>query len=170
MRRAPGTAPEVGERFGSLTVIGVRTDPAIRRIRCRCDCGAEPFVLIYRLYGGLTKSCGCGVARATAQRSFKHGSGYSDYRYTLWRSIKKRCLSPGYKDYEFYGGRGISMYEPWRHDFPAFARYLDTVLGERPEGLTLDRINNDGHYEPGNLRWATRGEQARNRWRSLPRV
>lgn len=94
------------------------------------------------------------------------------YLYTTWKSIRQRCFSPSCKVYEHYGGRGITLHEEWSKSkpgrsrsegFEAFARYVDAVLGPRPEGCSLDRIDNNGHYEPGNLRWATHSEQMENR-------
>lgn len=80
-----------------------------------------------------------------------------------------RCTNPAARSYRDYGGRGITVCPEWRADFWAFVAYVADNLGERPDGHTLDRIDNDGNYEPGNVRFATRSEQNRNR-RSRKRV
>lgn len=112
--------------------------------------------------------CDCGRhGRVDAGKFFiEHNPHYIDSRsshshYNRWYNMMKRCFNPEHRAYHCYGGRGITVCEEWQT--PAnFYRYLDEVLGPRPEGHTLDRINNDGDYEPGNMRWATQTEQIRN--------
>lgn len=84
------------------------------------------------------------------------------YLYVTWQGMRKRCLNPNNKDFHRYGGRGVLIYEPWRTDLQAFASWIDANLGQRPDGMTLDRIDNDGNYEPGNLRWADAVTQRAN--------
>jgi len=94
--------------------------------------------------------------------NYKHGhnprNGKPSLTYNSWRAMKDRCQNPNYEYYEYYGGRGVEVCERWQD----FANFL-ADMGERPEGLTLDRIDNDGNYEPGNCRWATWKEQNQNR-------
>ena len=82
--------------------------------------------------------------------------------YVAWANIRQRCLNPNHPAYAHYGGRGISLWQGWRDDFPSFVCYLLDELGERPEGMSLDRKDNEEGYEPGNLRWATKSVQRQN--------
>jgi hypothetical protein len=82
--------------------------------------------------------------------------------YTTWKGIKDRCLRQKNKAYKNYGGRGIKIYDLWVNDYVLFRDYILNNLGERPEGFSLDRINNDGNYEPNNLRWADASTQYKN--------
>jgi hypothetical protein len=83
--------------------------------------------------------------------------------YNTWVSMNARCYSLKHPRYGRYGGRGITVYEPWRTDCMAFATWAYENLGPKPEGMSLDRIDNDGNYEPGNLRWADHSTQMKNR-------
>ena len=159
-----------GRRFGNLVVVNesdqsvYRSGQRHRRVFCKCDCGGEIVTRLSDLASGRTKSCGC-IRRAMTRRrgldSKTHGLSQSGDSYNRWDSIKQRCFNPLSKDFKNYGQRGISMHGPWVSNFPRFFGYIKS-LGERPKGYSLDRINNDGGYEPGNLRWASASTQRRN--------
>jgi len=97
------------------------------------------------------------------RRSPEPGSNRGHYLYKTWDMIRQRCYNKNFSSYKNYGGRGIRMSPEWESSFVKFSEYIDTTLGKRPEGCTLDRIDNDQGYVPGNLRWASREEQQRNR-------
>lgn len=140
----------MGKRFGKLVIVGfgevTRNDGTL--YICRCDCGYEKGYCGSKLKAGRIKQCRfC----AAVERSTKHGH-YNKPEYKIWQAIKSRCLNPKDKQYPNYGQRGISIYPEWADDFQVFFE----AVGERPlEGLTLDRIDNNKGYEPGNVRWVT---------------
>jgi len=151
---------DVGSRFGRLVVVkdlgGVF---GTTRAECICDCGHKVVVTAKHLRSGVTTSCGCyGKEMAIASRR-KHGLSRSP-EYDTWCHMKRRCLIPKDKNYYNYGGRGISVYPEWVSSFSAFL----SSVGNRPsEFHSLDRIDVNGNYEPGNVRWATVDVQANNK-------
>lgn len=142
-----------GQRFGRLVVIALAERTPNQRGShwlCRCDCGSEKSFSVCNL-GRNTFSCGCG--RQT------QGGIINTHRFTpRWREMINRCTDPEDKDYENYGARGINVCERWLY-FPNFVADMEPTFAE---GLTLDRIDNNGDYEPSNCRWATQTQQRRN--------
>lgn len=124
---------------------------------CRCRCGTERRILWEKVIRGQTKSCGCLGRKAQARKVRKHGLATIP-EYKVWRCMIQRCENPAWQSYPYYGGRGIKVCERW-HDIRKFIK----DMGRRPsEKHQLDRMDNNGNYEPGNVRWVTKTEQARN--------
>lgn len=150
-----------GKTFGRLTVLGrVENRGKDACWRCRCECGAEIVVRGNHLRNGHTKSCGCALRDWAAQRFTVHGMSSTKLHRVL-RSIRMRCLNPNDIGYKHYGGRGISICEEWKNDAEAFFSWA-LANGYR-EGLTIDRIDNEGDYCPDNCRFVDRFIQMNNR-------
>ena len=147
-----------GEVFGRLTVIRlVRTDWK-RLWRCCCKCGNIVAAKSNDLRSGLIVSCGCRKRDHLIMMNTTHGETESP-EYRTWDNMVSRCECENGPNFRYYGGRGIRVCNRWRESFSNFL----ADMGRRPgEGYSLDRINNDGDYEPGNCRWATQKEQMRN--------
>ena len=144
-----------GDRFGKLTFV---MDTGERRRGYRvglfiCDCGRETRQRISGVKGGHPKACGC-----SNPVQIKHGMTDAP-EFISWSAAKNRCRNENYDGYRNYGGRGITMCAEWQVSFAAFYEHI----GPRPLGTTLDRIENDKGYEPGNVRWATPSQQIANR-------
>lgn len=148
---------KAGDTFGKITILAVGKLPGAKykyRAVYRCECGTEKAVQIGSIQIGTTKSCGC----ASAERFKTHGL-WGDPVIITWRHMLARCYDPISKKFSDYGQRGIRVCDRW-HDVTAF--HADMAPTYAP-GLTLERRNNNGDYEPSNCRWATPAEQARNK-------
>lgn len=148
-----------GRTFGRWHVIGLAYSKSPHHYyNCRCECGNERVVQGNSLRSGTTRSCGCLRLEVVKELHVKHRlCGHPAYQ--SWLAMRKRCESSVPKVFASYGGRGISVCERW-NTFPAFWEDMGSTWAP---GLSVDRIDNDGNYEPGNCRWATPAEQSRNR-------
>lgn len=154
-----------GRQFARLTVIA--RAPLTKNWRtkwlCKCACGNQTTVDAYHLKHGQIKSCGCLAKELTAMRSITHGETVGrkiSTEYLCWESMLRRCSDSGRKQWGNYGGRGIKVCQRWRQSFQNFL--MD--MGRKPgKEFSIERINNDGDYEPSNCKWATPVEQVRNR-------
>ena len=161
--------PSIGDRFGEWTVIGKPyTDGPSKRshVHCRCACGNERAIPVGNLVQHLSSNCGCKRASQVASRNRTHGLSDSPL-YRIWAGIKDRCLRERNASFPNYGGRGITVCDAWRDDFVAFREWA-VANGYEP-ALEIDRVDNDGDYEPTNCRWVTRSQNQRNTRRN-PRI
>lgn len=158
IKRSPDSYP--GERWGRLVIksyAGHTNKKA--HVNCLCDCGNAFTVSYSALQTGNTKSCGCIRQENIRTLNASHRMSNTP-EYTSWRGMMDRCSNSNHSRYHRYGGRGITVCERW-HSFENFL----TDMGKRPPKLTLDRIDNDKNYEPGNCRWTTYKEQTRDQIR-----
>jgi hypothetical protein len=165
MPKAIPIEEEIGKRYGRLTVVAfsryrTRGKDRDRIFTCKCECGSNKEFDITRLRSGKTKSCGCFQRDMASAANTTHGLSRWCSEYKTWTMMKNRCLNPKNDVWDSYGGRGITIFKDWADDFAIFLAHV----GVKPTPKhSLDRINNDGNYEPGNVRWATQKEQNSNK-------
>ncbi len=151
------TKPSAGEVFGRLTVTG--HNEATGKVICQCECGKIKEARAGNLIHGGTRSCGCLRSENSSKKARTHG-GSETSLYLAWSNMRRRCNCKTSTFYKDYGGRGIKVCEEW-DDFATFKR----DMGDRPSGMTIDRIDNDKGYSKDNCKWSTPKEQNRNRRR-----
>ncbi len=149
----PARIEIVGETFGRWRVIDYLGGS---KYQCECECGTRSVLHSQSMRRGTSQSCGCfKLEKLSSRRTHGHSQTKT---YAVWYGIKNRCLNPSYIAWRDYGGRGISVCERWL----SYKNFL-ADMGEVPDGLSIDRINVNGNYEPGNCRWATVEQQVNNR-------
>lgn len=151
----------IGLRFEKLIVLERTASPRGRTEawwKCKCDCGSETSASGTALRSGHKKSCGCLTSESGNKNRIKHGLTRAS-EYMTWRNIRARCGNPKSVNYKYYGGRGIQVCSRWLNFENFFAD-----MGPKPsKSHTIERLNNDGNYEPGNCCWALMSEQAKNK-------
>jgi len=156
---------QAGDKFGKLTLIEsiYQGKGKSNKWLCSCDCGNETKVFSYNFRNGNTTQCADCVIKSRAKNRTRHGDlagGKCALEYSCWIQIKMRCYNKKNKRYERYGGRGITVCDKWLNDYSQFLK----DMGRRPDDCSsIDRIDNDGNYEPGNCKWANVYDQAKNK-------
>lgn len=156
----------VGSKINNLTILGIdnKTKSGQYYLKCKCDCGNIKSFRSSRLLNNQIKTCGC------LNKGYKYGDKHNLSRkyskiYSIWNTMKHRCLNPNFSKYKNYGHRGISICDEWKDNFPNFLNW--SLNNGYQENLTLDRVDVNGNYEPSNCRWVSQKDQQRNRTNTI---
>ena len=159
-----GTKEDIaGKKYNRLTLVRPAYKKGTRWIwECLCDCGNITFLESYAVKSGHTKSCGCLYLETRGKTRLVHG-GCKELAslYHIWENMKARCFNPKSANYSHYGARGITVCDEWRQDFQSFINW--SVANNYEYGLSIERLNVDGNYEPTNCKWIPRNAQGRNK-------
>ena len=155
-----------GQVFGRLKVLGISHRTEYKKIMwfCECACGNSKIVQGNHLVNGAIQSCGCLLIETTRKKNLSHGESETKL-YRRWKGMRERCYYTKHKSYEYYGGRGIEVCDEWKDSFVNFKEWA--MRNGFKEELSIDRIDNDGNYEPSNCRWVTHKEQMNNTRKQL---
>lgn len=160
----------IGQKFNRLTVVKEEEKlryktSTVRRFLCRCECGNEKIIIGAHLRNGKIQSCGCYNIEVASKRMIEQSTIHNNYNHPLWATyynMKRRCYNEKRKDYPLYGGRGIKVEDVWQGE-EGFNNFIQH-MGLKPSvEYSIDRINVNGNYGPGNCKWSTPKEQANNR-------
>ena len=151
-----------GQRFGYLVAISSKYENGKTKWLCKCDCGKEHYVDASKLTSGHTKSCGCMHGALITAGKTRHGMSHTKI-HDEWMNMRSRCRNPHNTSFKYYGERGLTVCKEWDESFEVFYEYVSKLPDFGTPTYSLDRIDNDKGYEPGNVRWASKRTQAINR-------
>lgn len=155
----------IGKQFGRLQVVGIAENKGKNTAwTCMCECGVVKSYLTYNLTSGKSQSCGCARVESMSKKFTTHGKSKTRL-YQIYKGMKQRCLNENSPAYNYYGGKGVSIHKDWLSNFMSFYKW--SYNNGYKEGLSIDRIDPNGNYEPNNCRWVESQQQQNNKLNSF---